>query len=55
MRCQACNALLDEGESIRKNKNTGEYFDLCTPCLAVVTETAWETEEVLRAKVEESS
>ena len=47
MRCQACNAMLDEFESVRKNKATGEYYDLCSPCLYVVKETIWETEEAI--------
>lgn len=33
MRCKACNVALDDIESTRKDKQTGEYLDLCVKCL----------------------
>ena len=33
MRCKACNVALDDIESTRKDKQTGEYLDLCGKCL----------------------
>ena len=32
MRCKACNAALTDAESVRKNKTTGHYYDLCREC-----------------------
>jgi hypothetical protein len=32
MRCNACNAALTDAESVRKNKTTGNYYDLCRDC-----------------------
>ena len=33
MRCQACDKNLNDWESVKKNKETGEYEDLCSKCL----------------------
>jgi hypothetical protein len=32
MRCQACNAELNDYEAVRKDSN-GEYLDICSQCL----------------------
>jgi len=32
MRCRACNKQLNDNESTYKNKETGEYLDLCNYC-----------------------
>jgi len=32
MRCKACNKRLSDQESILKDTETGEYYDLCTEC-----------------------
>lgn len=32
MHCRACDALLSDFESTRRNKNTGEFIDLCNSC-----------------------
>jgi hypothetical protein len=32
MRCKACNALMSEDDIRRKDKETGEYLDLCAEC-----------------------
>jgi hypothetical protein len=36
MRCRACNAELDDLESVRKDTETGEFLDLCSDCLSAV-------------------
>jgi NAD-dependent SIR2 family protein deacetylase len=36
MRCKACNKSLNEFESTRKSKESGEYIDLCNDCYAYV-------------------
>lgn len=36
MRCCACNRLLNDFESTRKSKTTGEYLDLCNKCYGTV-------------------
>lgn len=35
MRCKACNVSLNDFESTRKSKNTGEYLDLCNTCFGL--------------------
>jgi hypothetical protein len=32
MRCKACNALMTDADCRRKDKETGEYLDLCGAC-----------------------
>jgi hypothetical protein len=32
MRCKACNIQLSDTESVRKDPQTGEYYDLCSTC-----------------------
>lgn len=32
MHCRACDTLLSDFESTRRNKNTGEFMDLCNSC-----------------------
>jgi len=32
MRCRACNKELNDNESTYKNKETGEFLDLCNYC-----------------------
>jgi hypothetical protein len=34
MRCQACNAELNDREQRKKDQETGEFLDLCAPCLS---------------------
>lgn len=42
MRCKACDVQLSDAESVRKDAQTGEYYDLCGACYeyseAAVTE-----------------
>ena len=34
MKCQSCDCILTDRESVRKSINTGDYLDLCDGCLA---------------------
>lgn len=36
MRCTCCNRLLNDFESTRKSKVTGEYLDMCNKCYGTV-------------------
>lgn len=38
MRCLACNVELNNVESTRKSRVTGEYLDLCNPCFGTIQE-----------------
>lgn len=40
MRCKACNVVLTEFESVRKDTN-GEYTDLCSLCLSTLKDTVF--------------
>lgn len=33
MRCKACNVVLNDTELKRKDRDTGEFYDLCGTCL----------------------
>jgi hypothetical protein len=32
MRCRACNKQLNDNESVYKEKETGQYLDMCNGC-----------------------
>jgi hypothetical protein len=36
MRCQCCDRLLNDYESTRKSKVTGDYLDMCNKCYGTV-------------------
>jgi cytochrome c1 len=36
MRCTCCDRLLNDFESTRKNKSTGEYLDMCNKCHSII-------------------
>lgn len=36
MRCTCCDRLLNDYESTRKSKTTGEYLDMCNKCFGLV-------------------
>ena len=38
MRCQCCDRLLNDFESTRKSKTTGDYLDMCNSCIASVAD-----------------
>ena len=40
MRCKACDCLLDDLDTKRKDKN-GNFYDLCSTCHAVSLATEW--------------
>jgi len=33
MRCRACNVILTDQEAVKKDKQTGEFLDMCLGCL----------------------
>ena len=46
MRCKACNVQLSDAESVRKDPQTGEYYDLCSSCFIYSEEAVMESKEV---------
>lgn len=36
MRCLACNDLMTNRDTSRKNPKTGNYYDLCSPCFETI-------------------
>jgi len=45
MRCKACDVILDDAETLKKDAR-GIHYDLCTDCLAVSISTHWELENM---------
>ena len=45
MRCKACDVILDDAETVKKD-SSGVYYDLCTDCLTVSIATHWELENM---------
>jgi len=45
MRCLACNSELTDHEATWKNRETGEFYDLCGECYGIVKETTLVTEQ----------
>ena len=45
MRCKACDVILDDTETVKKD-SSGVYYDLCTDCLTVSIATHWELENM---------
>jgi hypothetical protein len=43
MRCRACDVILDDLETLKKDAN-GVHYDMCTECLTVSIATHWELE-----------
>ena len=43
MRCKACDVILDDLETLKKDSR-GLHYDLCTECLTVSIATHWELE-----------
>lgn len=46
-RCYACDAELNDYESTRKSRVTGEYLDLCDHCFSEVSDVFIDVEERL--------
>ena len=46
MRCKACDVILDDLETLKKDAN-GVHYDLCTECLTVSIATHWELENIV--------
>ena len=36
MRCYCCQVVLNDYESTRKSRTTGEYLDTCNKCFAMI-------------------
>ena len=45
MRCKACDVILDDTETVKKDAN-GVHYDLCAECLTVSIATNWELENM---------
>ena len=43
MRCKACDVILDDLETLKKD-HRGVHYDLCTDCLTVSIAANWELE-----------
>lgn len=39
MRCSCCDRVLNDYESTRKNRATGEYLDMCNKCSSFVEDS----------------
>ena len=45
MRCLSCNNALNDYESVRKSRVTGEYMDLCNKCFKGLDIQVFEEED----------
>ncbi len=45
MRCKACDVILDDLETLKKD-HRGVHYDLCTECLTVSIAANWELESM---------
>ncbi len=45
MRCRACNVILDDLETLKKDAR-GVHYDMCTECLTVSISADWELENM---------
>lgn len=45
MRCKACDVILDDIETAKKDAN-GVHYDLCTECLTASIAAHWELENM---------
>ena len=45
MRCRACDVILDDLETLKKD-HRGLHYDLCTECLTVSISADWELENM---------
>ena len=45
MRCRACDVILDDLETLKKD-HRGVHYDLCTDCLTVSIAANWELENM---------
>jgi hypothetical protein len=54
MRCKVCNENLTTGESVAKDRITGEFVDVCHRCTGVVNKTLseyeWDDDKLLLHK-----
>ena len=54
MRCKACDVLLDDLETLKKDSR-GIHYDLCTDCLTVSIAANWELENMAEVDVDDDS
>jgi len=54
MRCQACNAELNDYESTRKDDN-GQFIDFCSDCFSEVKVALWERKVTVGEVIENLS
>ena len=52
MRCKACDVLLDDLETLKKDSR-GIHYDLCTDCLTVSIAANWELENMAEVDVDD--
>ena len=45
MRCKACDVILDDIETLKKDAN-GVHYDMCTECLTASIAAHWELENM---------
>ena len=45
MRCKACNVILDDIETLKKDAK-GVHYDMCTECLTAYIAAHWELENM---------
>ena len=38
MRCVCCDRILSKQESVRRFKGSGEFVDMCSPCLSTISD-----------------
>jgi hypothetical protein len=54
MRCKACDVLLDDLETLKKDSR-GIHYDLCTDCLTVSIAANWELENMAEVDVDDDT
>lgn len=54
MRCKACDVLLDDLETLKKDSR-GIHYDLCTDCLTVSIAANWELENMAEVDMDDDT
>lgn len=53
MRCKACDVILDDVETVKKDA-AGVYYDLCTECLTASIAASWELDNMESIEIDGS-
>ena len=53
MRCKACDVILDDLETLKKD-HRGVHYDLCTECLTISIAANWELENMESSTIDGS-